>query len=225
MRKTIGILGGMGPLATVELFRRIIALTPAKRDQEHLRIVIDSNPQIPDRTAAILGEGESPLPMLIETARNLEKVGADLIAIPYNTAHFYLSEIQSAVKVPIIDMIGETVRRIEVGKVGLLATEGTRRSGVYGHACVARGIDIIYPSAPDQKWIMETIYAIKSGTATDRFQNDIIGVIERIREAGAEGAILGCTELSLIPLPDKVSIPVYDALTILAKTAVERAFS
>ena len=209
----------------MELFRRIIALTPAKKDQDHLRIVIDNNPQIPDRTAAILGKGESPLSLLIETARNLERAGADLIAIPCNTAHFYLSEVQKAVKVPIIDMIGETVSRVEAGRVGLLATDGTRKSGVYSRACAARGIDIVYPSASDQKWLMEGIYAIKSGAAPDKFQEGIIGVIERIKDAGAGAAILGCTELSLIPVPDATLIPVYDALTVLAQVAVSRAMN
>jgi len=223
VKKTIGILGGMGPLATVELFRRIIALTPATRDQDHLRIVIDNNPQIPDRTAAILGKGESPLPMLIETARNLEKVGADLIAIPCNTAHFYLEPLQRVVQVPIINMIEETVKRITGTQVGILATDGTRRSGVYHRAAESEGITLIEPEKGDQALLMHAIYAIKSGTAPDRFQDDLRVVIERIKDAGAEGTILGCTELSLIPLPEETPIPVYDALTILAKTAVERA--
>ena len=223
MKKTIGILGGMGPLATLELFRRIIMLTPAKKDQEHLRIIIDNNPQIPDRTAAILGEGESPLPMLVGTARNLEKAGADLIAMPCNTAHFYLEPLQQEVHVPIIDMIKETVQRLTVDRVALLATDGTQASGVYRRACEAQGIELVYPDEPDQKIVMRAIYGIKSGTAPYRFQGDLLEVIEHVAEAGAEAMIIGCTELSLIQPPENSPIPIYDALDILAQVAVEQA--
>ncbi|GAH53208.1 unnamed protein product, partial [marine sediment metagenome] len=106
--KIIGILGGMGPEATVDLFHKIIKFTPAKKDQDHFRIIIDNNPKIPDRTAAILGKGEDPLPALQETARNLEKAGVDFIIIPCNTAHYFLPQIQKSVNIPVLNMIEET---------------------------------------------------------------------------------------------------------------------
>ncbi len=223
MSKTIGILGGMGPLATVELFRRIIALTPAKRDQDHFHIIIDNNPRIPDRTAAIIGNGESPVPMLINTARNLQRAGADLIVMPCNTAHFYLSQIQAAVGIPIIDMITETVRTIREEVVVLLATDGTRTSQVYDRACATRGITLLPLRDSDQQRLMRAIYEIKSGTAPAAFQTDLVDIIAATHADGAQAAIIGCTELSLISLSPPPPIPVYDALTVLARTAVAQA--
>ena len=106
--KIIGILGGMGPEATIDLFQKIVKLTPAQQDQEHLRIIIDNNPKIPDRTKAILHGGENPLPELIKTAQNLERAGADFIIIACNTAHYYLPEIQKTVNITIFSIMQET---------------------------------------------------------------------------------------------------------------------
>lgn len=223
MEKTIGIIGGMGPLATVELFRRIVLFTPAREDQDHLRIIIDNNPAIPDRTAAILGKGKSPLPLLAQTACNLEQAGADILVMPCNTAHFYIDELRRVVRIPIINMIEEAVKLLRTEKVGLLATDGTRRSGVYHRACAAYGTTVIEPNAADQNLIMRIIYEIKAGIPPIKFQDDLLEVLNRMRQAGTEEAIIGCTELSLIPLPEETPILVHDALTILAQTTVERA--
>jgi len=126
-KRVIGILGGMGPAATLALYERILALTSAECDQDHLHVIIDSNPKIPDRTAAILGDGESPLPAMIEGARTLERAGANVLVIPCNTAHHWLADLQKAVSIPIIDMINETASLIAahrplLRKIGLLAT-------------------------------------------------------------------------------------------------------
>jgi len=112
--KIIGILGGMGPEATLDCFARIIKNTPAKKDQEHLRVIIDSNPKVPDRTAAIIGEGESPIPTLVAGCLSLQRAGADFIIIPCVSAHFFLEEIQEQIELPILsifDAIAETIRR------------------------------------------------------------------------------------------------------------------
>ena len=223
MSKTIGILGGMGPLATVELFRRIVALTPATRDQDHLRIVIDNNPRIPDRTAAIVGGGESPVPILIDTARNLERAGAELLVMPCNTAHFYLPQVQAAVGIPIIDMIAVAVNSVRETAVVLLATDGTRAARVYDRACADRGIKLVYPRDSDQRTVMRAIYGIKSGESPIAFQDDLVRVLGDARTDGAQAAIIGCTELSLIPVPPAPPVPVYDALTALAQAAVTQA--
>ena len=220
MSKTVGIIGGMGPAATVELFRRIVAFTPAARDQDHLRIIIDNNPRIPDRTAAILGEGESPLPLLIETAHILEDAGAELLAIPCNTAHFYLPQLQDKVRVPIVNMIEETVRAVRESRIGLLATDGTVKAEVYQRACAVQGVDLVLPPPRDQRWLMEAIYGIKSGATPTRFESGMEDIIGRLRARGVQGVIIGCTELSLIPI-ERSSIAVYDALDILARRVVE----
>src|SRR4030042_3354613 len=134
--KIIGILGGMGPEATIDLFYKIIKSTPAEKDQDHLRIIIDNNPKIPDRTAAILGKAEDPLPALQETAQNLEKAGADFIIIPCNTAHYFLSSIQESVNIPVLNMLEETAKETkkripQIKKVGLLASIGVYKSEIY----------------------------------------------------------------------------------------------
>lgn len=219
----IGVLGGMGPLATLEFYRRLILLTPASRDQDHLRILIDNNPKIPDRTAAILHNGEDPLPFLEESARGLEKAGADFIAIPCNSAHHYLEGIRKAVRIPVLNMIEETVSALEERLVGLLATGGVLQAGVYHQACEAQGVALFEPIPEDQTTVMKIIYGIKEGRKKppDYFEQ-IKDVVDQLKSRGAHAVIVGCTELSLIP-NEGLPIPVYDALSILAQATVEQA--
>ncbi|MCS6937405.1 MAG: amino acid racemase [Candidatus Bipolaricaulota bacterium] len=221
-RKTIGILGGMGPAATVELFRRIVSQTPAQRDQDHLRVLIDNRPQIPDRGSFILGDGPDPRPMLIASARTLERMGADLIAIPCNTAHVFLADLQRSVRIPIIDMIAETAEVIRERVVGLLGTDTTIQTGLYHRACAQRGIDVITPEPSDQALVMKTIFRIKAGDFSLREEMRLIG--KRLCRQGAEALIIGCTELSLVLGARDFKVPVYDALEILAKAALREAW-
>jgi len=221
--KVIGILGGMGPEATLELFKRIILKTPAHCDQEHLRVIIDSNPKIPDRTEAMLNGGVDPLPLLQETARNLERAGADFIVMPCNTAHYYLDGIQAAVHIPVIDMIRETAARIQEHKVGLLATDGTLGSKLYHKACAEHGVEIMEPEAPHQRAVMEAIYGIKAGKNGAQLKKRVLKAAEALEALGAKALIVGCTEISLIVTQRDVHVPLYDALEILADTAVTMA--
>jgi len=221
---TVGILGGMGPEATLELFRQIIALTPARKDQEHLHIVIDSNPLIPDRTAAILEEGESPLPMMIKGARVLEQAGADFLVIPCNTAHRWLSHLRKAVSIPIIDMISETATTIAscnppIKTVGLLATMGTVKCGLYQRALGDHDVSLLVSADQEQVRIMDAITHIKAG---DHSVKDTV-VAQHLIDQGASGIIPGCTELSLVVEEAGLSCPLFDPLSILARRAVEWA--
>ncbi|MFN4218398.1 MAG: aspartate/glutamate racemase family protein [Candidatus Bipolaricaulia bacterium] len=220
---TIGILGGMGPAATVELFRRIVLKTPAHCDQDHIPVVIDSNPRIPDRGPFILHGGPDPRPALCRSARKLEKMGASFIVMPCNTAHVFLPYLRSSVRIPFIDMIAETARVIQEPCVGLLATETTIRTGLYHDACAPYGIEIVTPSSEDQERIMEIIYAIKGGSLDLTVYRDLRALASRLHERGAEALIVGCTELSLVVRD--FDGPVYDALDILAHVAVQRALS
>ena len=143
--RIIGILGGMGPEATLDLFRCIIDLTPARRDQDHIRVLIYSNPKIPDRTKAIVAGDESPVPQLVDSALLLEKSGAGIIAMPCNAAHHYLPEVRRMIHIPFLDMIEETSRQLRirlprVKKVGLIASIGTYCSGVYPRSLSAVGV-------------------------------------------------------------------------------------
>ena len=224
-RGAVGILGGMGPLATLAFYRRLILLTPASRDQDHLRIFIDNNPQIPDRTAAILNGGEDPLPFLQESARGLERAGADFIVMPCNSAHYYLEGIREAVKIAVLSMIEETVSVLEERVVGLLATDGVLRSGLYHRACQAVGITLLEPTPEDQKTVITTIYGIEKGRkGPSDYSGRLKEEVDRFQSRGARAVIVGCTELSLIP-NENLSIPAYDALDILARATVKQALA
>ena len=226
--KIIGILGGMGPEATIDLFYKIIKFTPAEKDQNHLRIIIDNNPKIPDRTAAILGKGEDPLPALQETARNLERAGADFIIIPCNTAHYFLSSIQESVKIPILNMIEETAKETQkknssIKKVGLLASIGTYKTKIYHQHFKKFNIEVISPEEKDKEEVMKAIYAVKAGDLSEKIKKNILKIAQKLITKGAEVIIAGCTEIPLILKEGDVSVPIIDPTRVLAETAVRKA--
>lgn len=226
--KIIGILGGMGPEATADLFQKIINLTPAKVDQEHLRIIIDNNPKIPDRSKALLNGETSPLSELIITAQNLEKGGADFIIIPCNTAHFYYNEIQKAVNIPIIHMIQETVNHVYrdfpfIKNISLLATKGTYRSVLYQTFFKKYNIEILVPNGQKQDDLMKIIYAVKAKTDISLLKEQILKIVKIQIEGGAQAIIAGCTEIPLILKNGDISIPIIDPTLILAQKAVKIA--
>ncbi len=225
--KIVGILGGMGPEATIDLFTKIVRSTPASKDQDHLRIIIDNNPLIPDRQEAILEGGPSPARLLIETARNLEAAGADFIVVPCNTAHYWIEQIRSAVRIPVVDMIKETVEHVarsypSLRTVGLLAATGTVRSGLYQQRFLEIGIRAISPSDSDQDGLMQAIYAVKAGDLS-KSSTVAIRIGQRLVAAGAEAAIAGCTEIPLVMRAGDISVPIVDATEVLARRTVEIA--
>jgi aspartate racemase len=226
--KIIGILGGMGPEATIDLFYKIIKSTPAEKDQDHLRIIIDNNPKIPDRTAAILGREESPLPALQETAQNLEKAGADFIIIPCNTAHSFLSSIQESVKIPILNMIEETAKETQkrisqIKKVGLLASIGIYKTEIYHRYFNKFNIEVMSPEEKDKEEIMKVIYAVKAGNLSEEIKKNILKIAQKLIDKEAEVIIAGCTEIPLILKEGDVSVPIIDPTQVLAKAAVRKA--
>ena len=223
--KIIGILGGMGPEATADLYMRIIRATKVQRDQNHRRVIIDSNAKIPDRTAAIKGKGPSPLPMLVETGLNLQRAGADLIIIPCNTAHHFHRDLQKKLKVPVLHMIGLSAEKTkmkhpEVTKAGLLASDGTLMSHLYQQSWGKQGIEIIEPGAETQRNVMKAIYQnIKRGDLEPGRRLLYDASLELI-EAGAEAVICGCTEVSIVLHDGDLSVPVLDPMQDLAEEAV-----
>jgi aspartate racemase len=226
--KIIGILGGMGPEATADLYLRIIKATPAKRDQDHPRIIIYSNSKVPDRTAAILGTGPSPMPELIRAGKRLEEAGADFIIIPCNTAHYFLDQLQKELRVPILHMIRLSAARAKesypkVRKAGILATDGTVRSGLYKSAYGETGIEILEPTPEMQVAVMKAIYQfIKAGNLIDGGLL-LRSVANELIAAGAELIICGCTEVSLVLKEGDLPVPTLDPLQILAEAAVAEA--
>jgi aspartate racemase len=229
--KTIGILGGMGPEATLDLFGKIIASTPAERDQDHLRVVIDSNPKVPDRTAAILAAGESPVPAMKAGLAALQRAGADFVVIPCVSAHYFLDELQGESGLPILSMFEVTAGHIrrqhpDIRKIGMLATSGTLQGGRFREKLGLSGIETLAPEDADQKRVMAAIYEIKgaaSGRSRDEIGAEIRGIAIRLIERGARGIVAGCTEIPLVLKPGDLAVPVFDTLMLLARTAIATA--
>ncbi len=229
--KTIGIIGGMGPEATLDCFGKIIQNTPAHKDQDHLRVIIDSNPKVPDRTAAILGEGESPVPVIASGCQALERAGADFIIIPCVSAHFFLEEIQDRSRLPILsifDAVTETIAGNfpEIKTVGLMGTSGTVRGGLFQKRLTEDGIQTVVPIESVQSKIMDAIYDIKNAQparSRDAISADLIAAAETLINSSAQAIIAGCTEIPLALKSEHLSVPYFDALTILARAAIRHA--
>lgn len=216
--RTIGIIGGMGPAATLDLFRRILWNTPAQCDQDHLHILVDNNPKIPDRTKAILGQGSDPLPALIRSARRLQQAGASFLITPCNTAHHWLPRLRKQVKTPIVDMVKETASAIArhrppLEAIGILGTTGTLCAAMYQNALSEQGIAALTPADENQDQVMEAIYQIKAGNHA--VKDLVLPTIQKLIGQGANGLILGCTELSLLTVEKDISCPVFDPSAFL----------
>jgi aspartate racemase len=218
----------MGPEATVDFYREIIRLTPAEKDQDHIPVLIYSNPKIPDRTCAIVEGGEDPLPALIESARILEEAGAGILTIPCNAAHYYIPEIQRSVRIPCLNMIEEACRAARVSNpairvLGLLAATGTIRCGIYQTACAREGLDLMVPEDQEQRLIHSVIGQVKAG----RYGETTRGMFERIGaeliNRGAGAIVLGCTEIPLAFDCSKVNYHSLNPTRILAQVAVNWA--
>jgi aspartate racemase len=185
---------------------KIIRNTDARCDQEHLRLVVEHNPHIPDRTANLMGGGEDPTQALYDACKRLEANEATLIALPCNTAHAYIARIQPHLSIPIVNMLHETVAHIErhwTGHptVGLLATSGTIGSGVYHAAAAGRALNLIVPDGQHQQYVMEAIYGergVKAGYVDGPCKEALLRALAHLAERGASVVILGCTELPLI---------------------------
>jgi aspartate racemase len=229
MAKMIGVLGGMGPAATADFYQKIIRATPAKTDQEHLKVLIFGNPQVPDRTAAIRGEGPSPLSILVAGAEVLVQGGADFITIPCVTAHYCYEALQRAVSVPILHLVGETATAVVneypgFRRLGLLATTGTLESRLFEPYFEPRGFTILTPDpAVQAAVVMEAIYAVKHGESLARPRRLIREAAEHLQARGVQAIIAGCTEVPLVLQDGDLPVPVIDPTRILAQAAVRRA--
>ena len=226
MMKTIGIMGGMGPMATVDLMKKIILATPAKTDQEHIPIVVDNAPQIPDRTKAILGQGESPVSAMVKSARRLETAGADFIIIACNTAHYFLPEVAPQIKIPVLSIVETAANEIQkrgYKKVGLLATSGTIRTGLYQKALNAKGIECLAPGAEKQHLIDDLIYDGVKASNMAYDTDPVRQLLDSMQQEGAEGFILGCTEVPVAVEMYNLKGTFIDSTEELAKAAVKMA--
>jgi len=218
----------MGPEATIDLFSKIVKTTPAQCDQEHLRVIIDCNPKIPDRLKAIFERGENPGPALVATAKNLVQAGAQLLLIPCNAAHYYHGEIVQSVSIPVLHMLEETAaycqRRLpEVRVFGLMAATSTIELGLYSRAFEGIQKKILVPPPKEQEKVMRCIYEIKAGRLGISVKNELLRVAADLSAEGAQAIILGCTEIPLVLRDGDLKIPFIDPTQVLAEKAVALA--
>jgi aspartate racemase len=231
VKKTIGILGGMGPEATAYFFSLIIKQTKAAKDQDHIPILIYNNPRIPPRTDALLGKGPSPTRLLREGARRLERAGADFIVMPCITAHAFLTSMRRAVKIPVLDIPEETAawakkRIAKLKRAGLVASTGTVKSGLFHDAFSRAEVDIVAPTDREQEKVMEAIFGpggIKAGVTEGRPKRLILSVATRLICQGAEAVIAGCTEVPLVLKDKDIPVPLIEPLRIAAEASIVRA--
>ena len=228
--KTIGIIGGMGPAATADLMNKIIDMTEAAKDQDHIPMFVDSNTCIPDRTLAILEGGEDPVPQMLRSAKRLEQAGADFLIVPCNTAHFFVPQLQKEVGIPFLNMPQETGKLLQqkgIKRAAVLATNGTCQSGLYEKVLTEAGIETLYPSPEQQKLVMSLIYDyIKKGiTDPNKLPREgVVAMIKDLHARGAQALLLACTELplafSILDLYDDTCV---DPTSVLACAAIQKA--
>ncbi|MGO4585527.1 aspartate/glutamate racemase family protein [Arthrobacter sp. 2RAF6] len=230
-RSVVGILGGMGPAATADFYLKLVQATPASSDQEHLQVLIWSDPTIPDRTDALLTHGADPTPALIAGAQLLQQSGAAMLAVPCNTAHAFLAAVQAAVDIPIVHMIEETANHVQlltphVHRVGLLSTTGTQKAGLYQAWLDKKGIEVLSPDAESQEHlVMASIRDIKAGKSGTAVRPQFITAARKLIDVGAQAIIAGCTEVPVGLAAGDIEVPLIDPARILAESLVQRVLA
>jgi aspartate racemase len=222
-RGLIGVLGGMGPLATIDFMHKVLVATPVETDQEHVPVIVSSIPQVPDRTAAFRGDGVSPLAAMIASGRRLVRAGASLVVIPCNTAHLWFDDVQAALGLPMLHLVDAALADAlaSVGShatIGLLCTDATLASGLYMNRTPQ--VRWALPTAHEMlDWVMPGIQAVKAGEL-DRASELLCAAAQALVQRGARALVLGCTEVPLVLGPSNVPVPVIDATASLARRTV-----
>ena len=228
MKKTIGILGGMGPEATLHMQGLILKKTKAQKDQDHIKTIVFSNPEVPPRTDAILKTGPSPVPYLVEGVKALIQAGADFIIMPCVTAHYFIPEVQAQIQFQFLSLLEEslkwTLKNIPgIKRAGIIASTGTLESKLFHDAFKAKGIEISPPTDKEQDQVMEAIFGekgIKAGYTTGSPRDDIIRIAHDLIQRGAEAIIAGCTEVPLVLNDRDIPVPRIEPLEIAAEASV-----
>jgi aspartate racemase len=225
----VGVLGGMGPLATIDFMHKMLAATPAATDQEHVPVVVSSIPQVPDRTAAFRGEGDSPLAAMLASGRRLAEAGAGLVVMPCNTAHLWFDAIQQSLGLPMLHLVDAAIEEAAAAagpaaRIGLLATDATLASGLYVNrtppAARGQGLQWLLPTAAEMlELVMPGIAAVKGGDLA-RGAGLLGGAAQALKQRGATVLLLGCTEIPLVLAAANAPLPVVDASAALARRAV-----
>ncbi|WP_380169467.1 aspartate/glutamate racemase family protein [Jannaschia sp. R86511] len=229
-RTLVGVVGGVGPLATAYFLDRVVRLTDARTDQEHVDLVVHQRASVPDRTAFLLGRSdEDPGPVMAACAQDLVRIGARAVVLPCNTAEPFLPGIEAAAGVPVLGIVRATVaaarlRLPGLQAVGVLATDGTLAARTYHDELAAAGVRAVVPSADDQATVMSVIYdQVKANRPAD--VAGLAAVVARLVADGADCVVLGCTELSVLAQALETASPhvVVDSVDSLARATIERA--
>lgn len=224
--KTVGVIGGLGPLATLDFFQRVLDRTRAPREQDHLRLIIDNNTKVPDRNAFRRGEGPSPAPALAASAKGLQDAGADFIVMACNTTHAWEAEIRAAISVPFLSIINVTVEAVAdlaPEAVGVLAVDACLAADLYQGALAKAGIRAVLLSADSQRTFMELIYRIKSGDSGDTVKRAMTTLARRLEAQGAEVIIAGCTEIPIVLTADDIDGELVSSTDVLVERTIVMA--
>jgi len=224
----IGVIGGMGPMATADFLAKLTTATPVTKEQEHLRVLIDSNPKIPDRNSALLGDGESPANAIAQTARNLQHCGADFLVMACNTAHAFENAVRHAVSIPFVSMIDEASDAClrlhpDARRMGLLAAPGCLNAGLYQTAIARRDRDTVALSERQQADFASLLYQIKTRGVSDAVRDGMKALGDALIDAGADVLIAACTEVPLVLSDGDLRRPMIDATSNLAARCVRYA--
>lgn len=226
----VGVLGGMGPLASLDFMRKMLDATPAQQDQDHVPVLLSSIPQVPDRTQAFRGEGHSPLPAMLDSARRLAEAGAGLLVMPCNTAHLWYEPLQQALGLPMLHLVDAALEDALAlagpgARIGLLATDATMASGLYLNRPASARLQWLLPTATEMlDWVMPGIAAVKAGHLAEG--EALLGrAAAALAQRGAAALVLGCTEIPLVLDAGRAPLPVVDATAALARRAVDWSLS
>jgi len=220
----VGVLGGMGPEATVDFMSKVIALTPGADDQDHVRLLVDQNPHVPNRQEALLRGGESPGPVLADMAFRLETGGCDFLVMPCNTAHAFQEDIRSAVNIPFVSIVDATLdAALGATCVGIMATTACVQANVYQPALESRGMRYLLPDDDEIDELTRLSFEIKSGNKTDEIKAAVRGFAEALIDQGADAIISGCTEYPLVLGACDLAVPLLSSTDELAKRTIALA--
>ncbi len=226
IERTIGVLGGMGPAATLDFLAKLQRATPATSDQDHVHVLVDLNPKVPDRNAALAGTGPSPASVLADMAAGLERAGADGLVMVCNSAHAFAPEVRAALgRAPLLSLIEETVAAVRRGypavrRVGLLAAAACLDARLYQAAFAAEGVDVIAPEGELRARFMALLYRLKAGELGVDSRAEMQGITERLSAQGAELIVSGCTEVPLVLRPTDIDTPLVDSTDVLVAAAL-----
>ncbi len=226
--KTVGVMGGMGPDATVDFMARVVALTDAACDQDHIHMIVDQDPTIPNRQRAIASGNDDVTPRLGIMARRLEAAGADFLVLVCNTAHVFLDDVRSTTSIPFVDLIEESVAEIErlcpdARSVGVMATGACLQSGIYQRVIGKSGRQSVITNETQTGQLMQLINAVKAGDQSAAVRQGMRSIAAALVEDGAAVLIAGCTEIPLVFGAADSPVPVIESTNILARRTVELA--